>query len=98
MAKREYPTSLIINGHKITKVVVDPHYELRHRDSINDEIILELVRTLDGAEELPQSIDDNGFEYYVSDKISLNDNLYKLIWLLHEDEIYIGVVNAYRRN
>lgn len=98
MAKREYPTSLIINGHKITKVVVDPHYELRHRDSINDEIILELVRTLDGAEELPQSIDDNGFEYYVSDKISLNDKLYKLIWLLHEDEIFIGVVNAYRRN
>lgn len=79
-------------------MIIDSHYELRHKDSINDEIILELVRTLDGAEELPKSIDDEGFEYYVSDRILFKEKMYKLIWLLHENEIFIGVVNAYRRD
>ncbi len=98
VARRGHPIFLTINGRKITKVVIDSHYELRHRDSINDEIILELVRTLDGAEELPKSVDEDGYEYYVSDKINLNDKMYKLVWLLHENEIFIGVVNAHRRD
>lgn len=98
MSRREYPIFLTINGRSITKVVIDPHFELRHRDSINDEIILELVWLLDNAEELPKTIDEAGYEYYVSDKLNLNNKLYKLIWLLHENEIFIGIVNAYRRD
>ncbi len=98
MARREHPIFLTINGRKITKVVIDPHFELRHQDSINDKVILELVQMLDNSEELPKSTDDAGYEYYVSDKINLNDKLYKLIWLLHENEVFIGIVNAYRRD
>lgn len=30
-------------------------------------------------------------------KIDLNGKLYKLVWLLEDDQIYIGVVNAHRR-
>ncbi len=77
--RREYPIFLIINGRKITKVVIDPHYELRHKDSIDDDIILKLVRTLDGIEQLPSNIDDEGFEYYVKDKIDLDNKTYKLV-------------------
>jgi hypothetical protein len=98
MERREYPIFLIINGRKITKVVIDPHFELRHKDSINDDIILKLVRTLDGIEQLPSNIDDEGFEYYVKDKMDLDNKTYKLVWLLHEDNIFIGIVNAYRRD
>ena len=98
VSRREYPIFLIINGRKITKVIIDPHYELRHKDSVNDDIILQLVRTLDGAEELPSSVDDDGFEYYVKDKIVLDNRTYKLVWLLHEDNIFIGIINAYRRD
>ncbi len=98
--RREYPIFLTINGRKITRVIIDPHQESRHKDSINDDIILSLVRTLDGAEELPKDIDDEGFEYYVKDKIDLDGKLYKLVWLLREDEdeIFIAIVNAYRRD
>lgn len=98
MKRREYPIFLTINGRKITKVVIDPHYEVRHKDSITDEIILELVRTLEGAEELPKDVDENGFEYYVKDHIELDGKTYKLVWLLHDHEIFIGIVNAYRRD
>ncbi len=97
-ARREHPIFLSINGRRITKVVIDDHYEIRHKSSINDEIILSLVRTLDGTEQLPTDSDDDGFEYYVKDKLELDGKLYRLIWLLHEDEIFIGIVNAYRRD
>jgi len=29
-------------------LIIDPHYEEKHAESINDEIIIELVKTLDG--------------------------------------------------
>lgn len=93
-----YSILLTINGRQISRVAIDPHYEERHRDSINDDLILDLVKTLDGAEQLPTSVDDEGFEYYVTDKILLRGKRYKLVWLLHEKEIYVGIVNAYRRD
>jgi hypothetical protein len=36
----------------------------------------------------------------VKDKIDLDGKLYKLVWLLREDEdeIFIAIVNAYRRD
>jgi hypothetical protein len=37
------------------------------------------------------------YSYFVTDKIEYQGKLYKLIWLLEEHEIYIGVINAYRR-
>lgn len=46
MIRREYSAQLNINGRRILKIVIDPHYELRHRNSVNDTIILELVALL----------------------------------------------------
>jgi len=96
MSRREYEIEITVNEIKITKVIIDPHYEEKHAESVNDEIIVELVKTLDGklheadAETAP-------FSYFVTDEIELNGKFYKLIWLLEDQEIYIGVVNAHRR-
>ena len=80
----------------ITKVIIDPHYEEKHAESINDQIILELVKFLDGKIFEPD--DEKGpYSYFVTDKIELENKQYKLIWLLEDHEIYIGVINAYRR-
>ncbi|MCB0342885.1 MAG: hypothetical protein H6626_12615 [Pseudobdellovibrionaceae bacterium] len=96
MSRREYPLSLSINGRKIKKVVIDPHYEEKHSESINDELILELVKLLDGSRAEPEKRVD-GFEYFASDNLLLDDKLYKLVWLLEDNAIYIGIVNAHRR-
>lgn len=87
-----------INGRHLSLLVIDPHYLVKHADSVTDEIIIELVKMLDGREFTPEKITATGFEYYVEDDMKFNGKTYKLIWLLEGDEIYIGVVNCYRRD
>ena len=48
MKRREFDISIVVNHIRITKVIIDPHYEEKHAKSITDKIILELVKTLDG--------------------------------------------------
>ena len=97
VGRREYKIKIMVNKKLLDKVVIDPHYEEKHAGAVSDEIILELVKQLDGNTFKPADIDSDGFEYYVNDKMELEGKLYKLIWLLQDGEIYIGIVNAYRR-
>lgn len=87
---------MVVNGIRISKVVIDPHYEEKHAESVTDEIILELVKTLDGLKVVPEVV-SGPYSYYKQDAIELGGKLYRLIWLLEDGEIYVGVVNAYRR-
>ena len=96
MRCREYDISITVNDVKINKVIIDPHYELKHAESITDELIIELVKKLDGIEIEPQEIDEP-FAYYVRDQLKYQGKMYKLIWLMEDHQIYIGIVNAYRR-
>ena len=96
MKRREYNLQLVINDRHLNKVIIDPHYQLKHSESINDEIILELVQKLDGNFFEPDAI-AFPYLYFVTDQIERKGKLYKLIWLLEEDQLYIGIVNAYRR-
>ncbi len=94
--RREYPVRMMINGIFITKVIIDPHYEVKHSGSISDELILELVKTLDGDTHEENDRKDS-FLYFVKDNIMYKGKNYKLIWLLEDNEVYVGVINAYRR-
>jgi hypothetical protein len=96
VSRREYEISVTVNGTLITKVIIDPHYEEKHAESVSDDIILALIRNLDGQEFEPDS-EDRPFSYFVSDNMIYKGKCYKLIWLLEDCEIYVGVVNAYRR-
>lgn len=96
MSRREYKTDVVINNLRITKIIIDTHFEEKHKSSIDDGIIIQLVENLSGREYEPEKI-NSPFEYYKYEGMELNGKQYRLIWLLEEGQIYIGVVNAYRR-
>ncbi|PWU19510.1 MAG: hypothetical protein C5B49_05680 [Bdellovibrio sp.] len=85
---------IIVNGIQIVQVVIDPHYEEKHQRYMNDELILELVKELNGRNELPEST--TGRYSYFATLIELGQRQFRLIWLLENHAIYVGVVNAYR--
>ncbi|MBI3606036.1 MAG: hypothetical protein HY202_08445 [Nitrospirae bacterium] len=96
MRRREYDIQITVNGRKIRKVIIDPHYETKHSGSLDDQIILGLVNQLNGQRFEPVD-EDFPYLYFVTDGMVMNAKKYKLVWLMEADKLYIGVVNAYRR-
>lgn len=95
MSRRIYKIAPItVNEEIYTEVVIDSHYELKHSDHINDELIISLVLLLDGAEQLPEDAKEP-FNYYTT-IIEFKNKTYRLVWLLEDGKLYIGVVNAFR--
>lgn len=97
MERREYLlTPIVVNKRKITKVIIDSHYEIKHREHINDQKIISLVQLLDQSTSLPDK--ENGlYEYYVS-QLHHDSKVFRLIWRLEKDKNYVGVINAFRTN
>lgn len=85
---------ITVNGINIVQVIIDSHYEEKHKSYMSDELILKLVKELDGREELPETKTDR-YSYFAT-LIEFEGKKYRLIWLLEDHAIYIGVVNAYR--
>lgn len=93
MSRRELKIiPITINGRRISKVIVDPHID-KHKE-ITDDVILDLVRELDGAEQRPDDT-KTPFEYYVS-RIKIYERNYRLVWLLEDNQLYIGIITAFR--
>ena len=93
--RSEYPVSIVFNGRKLSRIIIDPHYRKKHADSMTDELILELVRTLDGQNYLPGSIQE-GFEFFKIEPVCWKGKSYRLILSLQAGEDFLGVVNAFR--
>ncbi len=93
--RRDYQKRFVVNDVFITKVIIDPHYEKKHSESINDELVLELVSLLNGKCFEPDSVFGR-FSYFVTPRMEYRSKIYKLIWLMESGETYLGVVNAFR--
>ena len=91
MKRREYNIAITINAQAVRKVLVDPHYEEKHSASIDDQIILKLVEQLDGQFFEPEAL---GFPYtyFVTDDMVLNGKRYKMIWLLEDKKLGMGLM------
>lgn len=96
MIRREYSRRITVNNRLLLRVIIDPHYEVRHSKYMSDSLILDLVMQLHGYQFEPVSSKE-GYEYFVTDNLRIRGKAYKLIWLLEKDESYIGVINAFRR-
>jgi hypothetical protein len=92
--KRYKIESIIINGNIYSEVVIDSHYTEKHSAHINDDLILSLVMQLNGRFEIPVDYKD-GYHYFVT-MIELNLKFYRLVWLLENNAVYIGIVNVFR--
>ena len=68
--------TLTINGRTISQVVVDSHATESHPD-ITDDVILDLVRLLDGIEQAPDGAKD-AYEYFAT-LLDLNQKSYRLV-------------------
>ena len=85
---------IVVNNLLIKEVVIDGHYKEKHGSYLDDQKILEIVRRLDGRKQLPDSEVD-GFSYFAS-LLEYQGKRYRLVWLLEEQTIYLGVINVYR--
>ncbi|MEW6056991.1 MAG: hypothetical protein AB1540_10285 [Bdellovibrionota bacterium] len=95
VTRRTYKIDPItVNGVQVVEVIIDPHYEQKHSDHIDDPLLLRLVKKLDGRFELPET--KSGAYSYFATLIELESKQYRLIWLLEGGAIYVGVVNAFR--
>ena len=95
MSRRKYDIQVIkINGSSINKIIVDEHVD-KHKD-ITDDLIIDLVRLLDGTENIPD--DQNGLYEYFATLHTINEKQYRLVWLLEENQLYVGIITAYRDN
>ena len=93
----EYPLKIVINGRNLNRVVIDQHYRLNHGQSMNDEIILDLVKTLDGKKFPPEKIQGEN-EYFTVEPVYLLNKPYRVVLVLCLTDDYLGVVNAFRVN
>jgi len=91
----EYPLEITINGRELKRVVIDQHYRKSHRDSMNDEIILDLVKTLDGKKFPPERVHGD-FEYFTVEPAYLLEKAYRVVLVLCLTDDFLGVVNAFR--
>ena len=94
---RIYTMLINLNGTFFSEIWIDPHYELKHKDSINDELILELILKVTFENLNFSKVGDDGFSYYESN-LEYEAKLYRLILTVPADKHYVGVVNAYRRS
>jgi hypothetical protein len=93
MSRREFIIRKItVNGKSISRVLVDDHVR-KHKD-ITDDLILDLVKQLDGTDSLPDDVKGE-FQYYVN-LFESEGKQYRIVWLLEKGKLYIGVVTVYR--
>ena len=92
--RKEYPLEVTINNRKISRVVIDQHYQLNHPE-MNDDLILELVKTIDNRT-FPVEEEKNGFEYFKVEPVDFKNKPYRLVLLLYVHDNFLGVVNAFR--
>jgi hypothetical protein len=92
--RKEYNQRLKINHHQIRLVIIDQHYKENHPD-VTDEIILDLVRSLDG-EDFPIESERGDFQYFTVEPVFKDDAPYRIVMVLCIYDDYLGVINAFR--
>jgi hypothetical protein len=95
LERPEYQLKIKLNGRLFSRVIIDQHYKLKHSESMNDQLILELVKSLDGEELTPES-KKGDFEFFKVDPILRDSKPYRVILTICLFDDFVGVINAFR--
>ena len=96
--RNEYPIEIVFNGGKFNTLVIDQHYKENHSESMNDELILELVKSLDGGTFRPDQESETGFQYFTIEPVFHLTKAYRVILVILIGDDFLGVINAFRVN
>ena len=94
VARNEYSLKLQVNGRRLNRVVIDQRYRAKHPD-VSDEVVLELVRELDGKTYEIEA-ERGEFQYFKVEPVFASERPYRLVLVLCVTEDYLGVINAFR--
>lgn len=94
MKRHSYTISLEFDSVEIDEVIIDQHYRLKHPD-VNDRIILNLIKAIQGLNYNKKSVEDP-YVYYLFQPVFYNQRPYRLILLTEKNCSYLGVINAFR--
>ena len=93
-SRKEYNLSVIINGRTLSRVIIDQYYKDKHKE-VTDEIILDLIREING-ENYDIESEKAGFQYFTVEPVLYEEKPYRLILLLCIHDDFLGVINAFR--
>ena len=93
--RREYPAKIVMNRQEFLRVIIDPHYQDKHGDSVNDELILKLVNSLNHQEH-PVGLVRDGFYFLKIEPVRWLGKPYRLILTFRPGDDFLGVINAFR--
>lgn len=94
MSRKKFDVILTFNGKRRYPLIIDSHFKESHPE-MSYEVIVQLVKTLDGAFFEPQEVKGE-WHYYAIEPVFMDELPYRLILVTHETELYLGVVNAFR--
>ena len=97
---RSYPLTktITVNDKEVDEIIISSHYEINHSAYMKDEIIVEVVKTLNGRVFPVEDRKPNpNREFFMLDNILYQDKKYRLVWCLWEDNSYLGVINCFRK-
>jgi hypothetical protein len=90
-----YDIVIFLFNRKFNEVIIDQHYKKKH-NYLNDEIILEILKTSLPNTSFKSSKKVDTYEYFVFDPIYFNAKSYRLIIVIETGFEYVGVVNIFR--
>lgn len=94
-ARNEYQLKITINGKKLNRVIIDQHYKAKHSATVDDRMILALIKTLNN-EIFPVDREEDGFQYFRVEPVILNKSPFRLVLVIYIHDDFLGVINAFR--
>lgn len=90
-----YNIRIVVNGRILNRVIIDQHYKNKHSGTINDLLILELAKQLDGRN-IQLEGENEMYQYFSVEPMFLFDKPYRLVVTICVFDDFLGVINAFR--